>query len=299
MSANSIEPSLVKLNVQKGRNLKLTQRQVNIALNELLLNEYNVHLPNDLEYLNNVCNSLELEESYKETLVSLSKSNVLPDESITWLQDDLRAALWFDNYVYHHHDREFHWGNYSADFQSNLIICFDLTNIILVDRDGFEYYDYNIEWKRDFINEAKSLYNKIRTTIQDLEWLDKKNEKQILWAHSYLSKYDYLIYNPLFISNDLSTYYIQICATLDTIDILAHNNNHPYKMSLRKKEIIRKMRNAWTQMKFQDKRDDETAQEYFLTRRHMNKLKKLADEYGLSSKEYLQQLIDDAYDSID
>ncbi|MGO2302375.1 hypothetical protein ACT3QO_09680 [Psychrobacter sp. AOP7-D1-15] len=298
MTDNFIRDSVVNSNKQKGRNLKLTQRQVNIALNELTLDGYNVDLPNDLEYLNTTCNSLELTESYRESLVSFSKSNVLPDESIAWLKNDLTAALWFDHYSYKYkHNLSFFWGNYSADFQNNLITCFDLTNIISLDRDGSEYHDYNIEWKRNFMNEAKSLYNKVLTTPQDLEWLDRKSEKQIFWAHSYLSKYGYLIENPLFLSNDLSTYYIQICASLDALDIFGHRNNHPYRMSLHKKEIIRKMRNAWTQRRFQGKRDAETAQEHFLTRRHMNRLKKLASEYGVSSAEYLQQLIDEAYNS--
>ncbi|OLF40772.1 hypothetical protein [Psychrobacter sp. Rd 27.2] len=289
---------VIKPNPEKNIKLKLTQRQVNIALNELILDRYNVDLPNDLEYLNTACNSLELTESYRESLVSFSKSNVLPDESIAWLQDDLRAALWFDHYSYYYNKDSFQWKNYSADFQSNLITCFDLTNIRLPHRDKAKLFDYKVEWKRDFINKAKGIYNNIRTMPQDLEWLDSKNEKQILWAHSYLGTHGYLIQNPLFLCNDLSTYYVQICASLDALDTLNHRNSRSYKMSLFKKDVLNKMRNAWSQKKFRDKKDAETAQEYFLTRRHMNKLKKLADEYGLSSKEYLQQMIDKEYNSL-
>lgn len=290
---------MIKPNPEKNIKLKLTQRQVNIALNKLRIDGYNVDLPNDLGYLNATCNDLKLDESYRDSLAIFSKANVLPDESIVWLQDDLRAALWFDHYSYYDNKGSFQWKNYSADFQSNLITCFDLTNIRLPHRDKAKLFDYKVEWKRDFINKAKGIYNNIRTMPQDLEWLDSKNEKQILWAHSYLGTHGHLIQNPLFLCNDLSAYYMQICASLDALDTSNRRNSRPYKMTLFKKDVLNKMRNAWSQKKFRDKKDAETAQEYFLTRRHMNKLKKLADGYGLSSKEYLQQLIDEAYNSID
>ena len=92
--------------------------------------------------------------------------------------------------------------------------------------------------------------------------------------------------------------FAQICASLDAIDNL-YNINYQYTPTPNKRFFISNMRKAWSQKKFRDKKDAESAQEYFLTRRHINKLKKLADEYGVSSKEYLQQLIDEAYDSID
>ena len=291
--------NVTKLNPKKDIKLILNQREVNIALNELWLKHYEVSLPNDLDYLNATCDKINLSEDDRNDLIISSKSNVLPDESISWLQNDLRAALWFDFYLYSKRDLNFPWRDFSADFLKNLIINFDLQNYSSTNRDGSQYNHYNIEWKRDFMNEAKSLYIKVRTTLQDLEWLNEKNEKQILWAHSYLSTHGYLVQNPLFLCNDLSAYYMQICASLDALDIPNRRNSRPYKMTLFKKDVLNKMRNAWSQKKFRDKKDAETAQEYFLTRRHMNKLKKLADGYGLSSKEYLQQLIDEAYNSID
>ena len=284
-------------NYRKSNYFNLTKRQVNLALIQLKIDRYAVHLPNDLEYLNIICNNYDLDKVYKDLLIQTSKASVIPDESVYWLQNDLRAALWFDNYSYqYNHDFEFHWGNYFSDFQSNLITSFDLTYTHL-DNQG-QAVDYEIEWKKDFMNVAKTLYSNIRTKPQDLEWLDEDSEKQVLWAHDYLNNRRKLIESPLFIANNLSCYYAHICASLDTLDNSDFTTEKPYRTSLYKKDILNKMRGAWSQKKFRDKKDAETAQEYFLTRRHINKLKRLADEHGLSSQEYLQQLIDDAYDSI-
>lgn len=300
MTVNLVSKNKESLAHKKIRSLNLTQRQVNLALNQLQNIGRIVHLPNDLEYLNIVCNDFDLDEDARNWLIQTSKANVLPDESVNWVQNDLRAALWFDHYCYKHrhkHNFNFFWGNHFSDFQSNLITSFDLTHIYLEDYD--QEIDYQIDRKRAFMNEAKELYSSIRTKPRDLEWLDENNEKQILWAHDYLHNQRQLIENPLFIASHLSCYYAHICASLDVLDIDTHIAGSPYQKSLYKTDILNRMRGAWSQKKFRDKKDAESAQEYFLTRRHMNRLKKLANDDKVSSAEYLQRLIDDAFNKME
>lgn len=155
------------------------------------------------------------------------------------------------------------------------------------------------ERKSEFINRAKVKYSHCKTLNKYLEWLDEKNEEQLMWAQEYLLSQGLLLQPNSLLIDNLDDLYDQICASLDIIDTGLGYNSTTYEisgMSLEKKEIIRKMRGAWSQKKFRDKKDAESAQEYFLTRRHMNRLKKLASDYGVSSAEYLQQLIDDAFD---
>ena len=155
------------------------------------------------------------------------------------------------------------------------------------------------ERKSEFINCAKVEYSLRRTSEKYTDWLDVKNEQQILWAQEHLYSQNLLIQPRGFLTDTLQSIYEQVCASLDIIDTGLDNNSTTYGtsgMSLKKKEIIRKMRGAWSQKKFRDKKDAESALEYILNRRHINKLKKLASDYGVSSTEYLQQLIDDAYD---
>ena len=158
------------------------------------------------------------------------------------------------------------------------------------------------ERKSEFINCAKAEYNLCRTLNKYLEWLDKKNEEQLMWAQEYLLSQRLLLQPNSLLIDSLDDLYDQICASLDVIDTGLDDNSNTYNtsgMSLEKKEIIRKMRGAWSQKKFRDKKDAESAQEYFLTRPYMNKLKKLANNDKISSAEYLQKLIDDAFNRME
>ena len=154
--------------------------------------------------------------------------------------------------------------------------------------------------KIDFIAKTKIKYNRNKTSYKNLDWLDKKDELQLLWAKDYLFSQKLLIHSNSFFAESLSELYDQICASIDAIDIDSIgsvDSSKPEYISLGKKDILRKMRGAWSQKKFRDKKDAESAQEYFLSRPHMNKLKKLSEAFGVTSKDYIQQLIDDAYDS--
>lgn len=155
------------------------------------------------------------------------------------------------------------------------------------------------ERKSEFINCAKAKYNLCRTPNKYLEWLDEKNEEQLMWAQEYLLSQGLLLQPNSLLIDNLDDVYNQVCASLDIIDTGLGYNSIRYEtsgMSLEKKDIIRKMRGAWSQKKFRDKKDVESALECILNRRHINKLKKLANDDEISSAEYLRKLIDDAFD---
>ena len=157
-------------------------------------------------------------------------------------------------------------------------------------------------WKSEFITFAKASYIHCKTSNKYLEWLDEKNEEQLMWAQEYLLSQGLLLQPNSFLIDDLDDVYNQVCASLDVIDTGLGYNSTTYEtpgMSLGKKEIIRKMRGAWSQKKFRDKKDAESAQEYFLTRPYMNKLKKLASDDKISSAKYLQRLIDEASNKVE
>lgn len=155
------------------------------------------------------------------------------------------------------------------------------------------------ERKSEFINSAKDIYNSCRTPKKYIDWLDVQNEQQVLWAQEHLDSQDLLIKPKGFLTDSIQNIYDQVCASLDAIDTELGYNTTKYEtpgMSLGKREIIRKMRGAWSQKKFRDKKDAESALEYILNRQHINKLKKLANDDGISSAEYLRRLIDKAFD---
>lgn len=163
----------------------------------------------------------------------------------------------------------------------------------------FFQFNFAVQEKINFLNQAKMVYIRVMTTRKDTKWLDKTNEDQIYWAVEYLKEHKVLIIPPSFYPSSIDDIFDQVCASLDAMDSRFYELSQPYEVSMSKYLFVSRMRKAWSQKKFRDRKDAESAQEYFLTRRYMNKLKKLADEYGVSSKEYLQQLIDEAYDSID
>lgn len=286
----------------------LTDREVAVVLKVLSQYDNGITVIREKSYLYKRLNHIRLDPDSLLVLLNDVKSVLIPEESIDWITKDLRASLWFANY-YKKHILDIPFANNSlskhVDFLITGIDCsFTLLNPPSHSNDNNEqiylidYYDFNLEHKLTIINNTKRLYQSIFTERKYTDWIDISDQDQLYWAADYLKKAARLVEVPLFLAQNNEDIFAQICASLDTIDNL-HNINYQYTPTANKKFFISNMRKAWSQKKFRDKKDAESAQEYFLTRRHINKLKKLADEYGVSSKEYLQQLIDEAYDSID
>lgn len=286
---------------------ELTEREVAIALAILLQYHNDVIIIREKDYLLRRLQQTYLDQESLLVLLNDLKSVLVPEESIDWITKDLRASLWFGNYYSNYLASTIAFcSNNVSNLVSHLITGIDCFFISLnpptysndtEDIHLINFYNFGLEHKLAAINNTKILYNSIITERKYIDWIDINDLDQLYWAVDYLRKAGMLVQNKLFLAQNNEYMFAQICASLDAIDNF-HNINYQYTPTANKKYFISNMRKAWSQKKFRDKKDAESAQEYFLTRRHINKLKKLADEYGLSSKEYLQQLIDETYDSI-
>ena len=287
---------------------ELTEREVAVTLAILLQHHNDVVIIRNKDYLLRRLQQTSLDQESLLVLLNDVKSVLVPEESIEWITKDLRAALWFGDYYSSHLASTIAFCNNNVSSIIGHLItgidCFfvplnppthsnDTEDVHLIN-----FYNFGLEHKLATINNTKILYNAIITERKYIDWIDINDQDQLYWAADYLRKAGMLVQNKLFLARNNEDIFAQICASLDAIDKL-YNINYQYTPTPNKRFFISNMRKAWSQKKFRDKKDAESAQEYFLTRRHINKLKKLADEYGVSSKEYLQQLIDEAYDSID
>ena len=286
----------------------LTEREVAVTL--AILNQYHndIVIIRDKDYLLRRLQQTYLDQGLLLVLLNDVKSVLVPEESSNWITKDLRASLWFYNYYHNYLTSNIHLAHNSlsnhVDYLITGIDCsFMLLNPPIYSNDSEQLhiinnYNFGLEYKLTVINDIKRLYHSILTERKYTDWIDINDIDQLYWAVDYLRKAGMLVQNALFLAQDNKDMFAQICASLDAIDNF-HDMNYQYIPTANKRFFISNMRKAWSQKKFRDKKDAESAQEYFLTRRHINKLKKLADGYGVSSKEYLQQLIDEAYDSID
>ncbi|WP_288774309.1 hypothetical protein [uncultured Psychrobacter sp.] len=285
----------------------LTEREVAVTL--AILNQYHndIVIIRDKDYLLRRLQQTYLDQGLLLVLLNDVKSVLVPEESSNWITKDLRASLWFYNYYHNYLTSNIHIAHNSlsnhVDYLITGIDCsFMLLNPPIYSNDSEQLhiinnYNFGLEYKLTVINDIKRLYHSILTERKYTDWIDINDIDQLYWAVDYLRKAGMLVQNALFLAQDNKDMFAQICASLDAIDNF-HDMNYQYTPTANKRFFISNMRKAWSQKKFRDKKDAETAQEYFLTRRHMNKLKKLADEYGLSSKEYLQQMIDKEYNSL-
>lgn len=285
----------------------LTEREVAVTL--AILNQYHndIVIIRDKDYLLRRLQQTYLDQGLLLVLLNDVKSVLVPEESSNWITKDLRASLWFYNYYHNYLTSNIHLAHNSlsnhVDYLITGIDCsFMLLNPPIYSNDSEQLhiinnYNFGLEYKLTVINDIKRLYHSILTERKYTDWIDINDIDQLYWAVDYLRKAGMLVQNALFLAQDNKDMFAQICASLDAIDNF-HDMNYQYTPTANKRFFISNMRKAWSQKKFRDKKDAETAQEYFLTRRHMNKLKKLADEYGLSSKEYLQQMIDKEYNSL-
>lgn len=285
----------------------LTDREVAVVLKVLSQYDNGITIIREKSYLYKRLNHIRLDSDSLLVLLNDVKSVLIPEESIDWITKDLRASLWFDNYYKKCIPNPPLSSSSLSNHVDSLITSIDCSfmslNPPIHSNDSeqiplINYYNFCLEHKLTIINNTKMLYHSIFTERKYTDWIDISDQDQLYWAADYLKKAAILVEVPLFLAQNNEDMFAQICASLDAIDNL-YNINYQYTPTPNKRFFISNMRKAWSQKKFRDKKDAESAQEYFLTRRHINKLKKLADEYGVSSKEYLQQLIDEAYDSID
>lgn len=259
-----------------------------------------------------------------DDIENFCKSRMIDESLFGWLRNDTRALLWmyaFYNYQSPFSDIPKSYVQASPSLFENFVYNIDVayyspqqplftpTNLSPMPFGNFWFQDsvplenlqtnavagfnFALTDKVNYLNLAKSRYAERKTDRKNINWIDKNNEDQIHWAVDYLKNNNLLLNVNGFLAYTNDDLYDFICASLDAIDTyIEFPINQQYLLSAHKQLIISKMRKAWSQKKFRDKKDVESAQELLLTTEYKNKLNKLAKLYNIDPIRYLKDLID-------
>lgn len=157
---------------------------------------------------------------------------------------------------------------------------------------------YGLVEKIDYINRARFIFLNTQTDYKELDWLDKSNDIQLLWALDYLKKANCLVMPPLFYPNDKKEMFEQIAASIDLISINEKVSSGNYNYSPSKELFLQKMRNSWHQKNFREKKDKNSALQSIMTRKEYHQLEKVSRYYGIKPLEFINQSIETEYRAI-
>lgn len=307
---------------------KLSNRELNFIVFILSFYGYPLLLPANRELvLNSIRDMYARNHSKIDDIENFCKSRMIDESLFGWLRNDTRALLWmyaFYNYQSPFSDIPKSYVQASPSLFENFVYNIDVayyspqqplftpTNLSPMPFGNFWFqdsiplqnfytnavvgFDFSLTNKVDYLNLAKSRYTERRTDRKNVNWIDKNNEDQIYWAIDYLKSNNLLLNVNGFLAYTNDDLHDLICASLDIIDTYIELPiNQQYSLSAYKQLIISKMRKAWSQKKFRDKKDIEAAQDLLLTRKAKKQLSELSSAYGTSSVEILTDLIDTAY----
>lgn len=152
----------------------------------------------------------------------------------------------------------------------------------------------SLDTKLKFYQKVQEDYATSRSITYSLGWLNRTDESQLLWAESYLNKYGIVIYPPSFIPQNNDERYEAIVNALAfrSLQMRTFLNNSHFDT------FIRSMRQAAYQKRYRDNKDSESALQYLLAKRYLNKIDKLANKYNAKPLEVLQMLIDSEYERL-
>lgn len=307
---------------------KLTSRQLYILVYEMHLNNIDIVINDNLDYIINKIQVLEWNALQLNKYIEQCISLVIEDRYIDWIEKDLRAAIWFDKYwSYHRYRMGIERFSLYTDFESDFLRSFDACRLLgrqetanklmndqrklilakLIFRDVLpekppepkssrhaDNKSRQNKIKIDFIISAKNRYFLESASKKDLKWLDSKNEQQIDWAINYLEALNLLLKPHLFIASNSRDYYDQVCASIDAFSILRNNLKRNNEIiTLDQKGFIDRMKNSWYQVKSRNKASKKSLDKQLLDKTYQKKLLKLCDSYGVDSSTYLKGLIDD------
>ncbi len=348
-----------------GKRIKYSQREVDFILYNLKLDDYDLTTPNNLSYLNETFDKYYTIDPSKKIYLN-PRYCLVSDESIRWIKDDLRAALWFYSFLVIRQRWEFEIIIEHAVFSKDLILSFDSYHKRVGTR-GFICRDFNLLNKNRLVRIAMPLYSEYKTSHKYLIWLDRKDQEQMDWAIDYLQERELLINAPTFLSINTKECYAQICASLDALDLhpnlkeklndyqtakakntskdnqtsdqdvssqeqqlISSNNNmvqairktidvnsdrntyinepktkayitlirEKYKVSDAKKDVLMKMRTAWNQKVFRDKKTVKPEKRIKLPHGYEKKVKEISIAYDEEMVACLKRIIDEEYNQI-
>lgn len=157
---------------------------------------------------------------------------------------------------------------------------------------------YGLNEKTAYFNRARTIFIETRTHPKDLEWIDKSNHSQLIWAIDYLKKNNFLISPLNFYPNDAKQMFAQICASIDLIAIREKIASQNLTYSPIQELFLQKMRNSWHQKNFRDKKESNSALQSIMSKKEYMQLEKLSRYHGLKPLEFINQLVDSEFQSI-
>lgn len=157
---------------------------------------------------------------------------------------------------------------------------------------------YGLSEKTEYFNRARVVFIETRTHPKDLEWIDKSNHSQLIWAIDYLKKNNFLISPLNFYPNDAKQMFAQICASIDLIAIREKIASQNLTYSPIQELFLQKMRNSWHQKNFRDKKESNSALQSIMSKKEYMQLEKLSRYHGLKPLEFINQLVDSEFQSI-
>lgn len=295
--------------------MKYSQREVDFILYNWRLVYDEVIYPNDLNYLKNLhifC--LDNDIVMPSNLFPRVKIPVVNYELISWFKDDLRSGLFLYTFIHFKHNHLELIARFYNNFLKDLVISIDCVseNNNLANSKFF-----NTIYKTFAIKDAFNLYKRYRTKSKDLSWLNCNSREQLDWAMEYLQRLGLLIQPYNFLPANNKESYIQICASIDALDLhpnsttaievdnlpnQSFNNLDPfhtgYENSEYKEKILSNIRNAWNQKVFRDKKPVKIEKQIKLPYGYSKKLDKIAEAYGENSVESLKKILDKEYNDV-
>lgn len=351
----------------KLKRLEFNQREVDFILQNIDRDNYEVILPNNADYLEQIYKNYELDT------LSLTYFNpalwLVSNDSIRWFKDDLRVSLWFYAFLVIKLEWQIELLSTYNIFTKDFVLSFDFYHGLNRPMpDGLR--TFATSFKARSIRMAAPYFNKCKTSRDHLRWLNENNKEQMNWALDYLQEKELLINAPNFMPANTKECYAQVCASLDALDMHSDlqqklvdsysretkeskkantlgqiptkgmrpqtdqlirgnreldqemnnsktdiprkniSNCRPnseafkrlvhevHEASNAKRELLTRMRTAWNQKVFRDKKPVKAEKKIKLPHGYEKKVKEISEAYGEDITSCLKRIIDAEYESI-
>ncbi len=283
---------------------KLNDRQVNFCIYVInLFYRYSLSFPNTKEYLIASINNSSLQESQVETALETVYTSMVHDTELAWFQDDLRATIWLVNYV-KQTDINIDDGYNYLQFPQLNHLNFNSKNILNIFMSKFDNSHkvhnpncpiFFVNEKKDFLNQANQFYHDAKIADKDLKWIDTNNPEQLDWICEYLASKHMLILPNTFYPMNISDKLAQIQASLDSLYFTSFMEK-PRLNFAERTLFLNKIKKAWSQKKFRDKKDDKNALQYLVSNVHIAKLEEIGKKENKAVSKVMEDIIDEYFE---
>ncbi|OOS23465.1 hypothetical protein [Moraxella pluranimalium] len=266
----------------------LNYRRIVFALSmaEIMFDE-RFDLRTDKDYLLVILQKRIKDEEELRDLKSRVIENSVPDDCVDWVHRSKRHELWFAN----HEEILNTFSNIKTDilpnYFKNLICEIDSCHRI----DNCKQVDFDLNYKIYLYNKVKKDYECTLQYLKHFDWIKKDDENLLNWCLGYLDNKRLLPKYGLTYPDNLADKYDVIMVSIQ----LTWNYSYYTEYQIFKE----KMHKAWTQKKWRDKKDTESALEYILSRKQFLKMLEISDKHKSKPIDVLNNWIDAEYKKLD